>query len=535
MNTHMCKRTCSRRSHGENIQVNCFICDRIAYLGCFKITINKVTQKSFFKADSPVQYICQQCRPASGVLNPTTDKSTDKNNHIGEAPSNVQNTIDSTIPDKIDQILNVLTNMYKHNDSDNTKMIKIIDDRFEEIRNISTNFDGLEAKINKKIDGLSNMVTHPPIDYARIEEIVTLNKCNNKIFTRSVCNSATNSLDWSFSSLNQANTSSAIEPRHDLYHLWHSFESNTWSSFDSITGIVKDTRNKVDEIHDRLGSIDLLPEFNTKDLNKPAETRSTLVEIIERDSDHRCRLDKIENELCNLNDNIRSLTSKLLENHELSVINSQAIDSAGNPVITDKPKEAMSHKNQTKQNKVVSESFKRGQKMLMHDPLDDRPGNGVDIQDAEMEDDVLNVMERIESENSDHVPALDLLNIQLPIQISAPTINHKINPEPFEFHISNFDKNTTSECIFNYIKSRGIPDTDNIKINKLIPRNRDFETLKFINFKIDTHNEMIAKVIQEPEFWPKPCKINRFIQRSPRVAILPNANKNKNNKNNNFL
>lgn len=54
-----------------------------------------------------------------------------------------------------------------------------------------------------------------------------------------------------------------------------------------------------------------------------------------------------------------------------------------------------------------------------------------------------------------------------------------------ELYVSKFPNNTTSSMIRDFLSSKGIAESINIKIHALIPRNTDPSSLSFVSFKID--------------------------------------------------
>lgn len=79
------------------------------------------------------------------------------------------------------------------------------------------------------------------------------------------------------------------------------------------------------------------------------------------------------------------------------------------------------------------------------------------------------------------------------------------------FHLSRASITTMTAMIYEHLRKNGVPDVSNIKVTKLVPRNRDISTLSFISFKIDTDNNDVAAKINTPNFWPNHCAWKSFI------------------------
>lgn len=83
-----------------------------------------------------------------------------------------------------------------------------------------------------------------------------------------------------------------------------------------------------------------------------------------------------------------------------------------------------------------------------------------------------------------------------------------------ELYLTKLPIDITEDDILHYIKRKGINNTDNIKLHKLVKRNADLSTLSFVSYKIDTIDS-IAQHLNEVNFWPKKCIIKNFVQKNP--------------------
>lgn len=87
-------------------------------------------------------------------------------------------------------------------------------------------------------------------------------------------------------------------------------------------------------------------------------------------------------------------------------------------------------------------------------------------------------------------------------------------PKKYEFYVTKFSTNTTSNMILDYMRKNGVQTTNSLKVSCLIPRSKDRSTLTFVSFKIDTENSTVAEIITNPGFWPNKCTIRTFSHKS---------------------
>lgn len=152
---------------------------------------------------------------------------------------------------------------------------------FEHIdRNIDQISQSLEFSVNTNtLDTLTNLQKPSHFDYTQIEKMIKDHGCKAKIFNRNSIGGAgaQNPMDWSLSSMSfnnsAVNDTNIDNNRHDLYQLWHSFEVNTWTSFDDISKT--------------LGKLCVALGVDRTDVDRTlgAAIRSQLVETINSDND----------------------------------------------------------------------------------------------------------------------------------------------------------------------------------------------------------------------------------------------------------
>lgn len=102
-------------------------------------------------------------------------------------------------------------------------------------------------------------------------------------------------------------------------------------------------------------------------------------------------------------------------------------------------------------------------------------------------------------------------------------------PSKYEFYVTKFSTNTTTDMIRDYMRRNGVPNESSLKVSCLVPRNKDRSTLTFVSFKIDTQTSTVADMITGPRFWPNNCTIRSFNHKS--VIDLSSRDNNHNSSN----
>lgn len=88
-------------------------------------------------------------------------------------------------------------------------------------------------------------------------------------------------------------------------------------------------------------------------------------------------------------------------------------------------------------------------------------------------------------------------------KVSSPSLDN-------HFHISPFHTTVTSDDILQYIAENSVIDKNKVRIRRLTKKGQDISSLKHINFKIETDDE-ISKVILNSNFWPNHIRIKSWI------------------------
>lgn len=106
----------------------------------------------------------------------------------------------------------------------------------------------------------------------------------------------------------------------------------------------------------------------------------------------------------------------------------------------------------------------------------------------------------------------------------SPHIKHPPNQRLHEFHLSKFKNNTTCQMIFDLMSKNGVPESllPDVKINLLVPKQRDVSTLSYVSFKLDVNDE-VATIISGLNFWPQTCFLKNFIHKPKPIIDLSSS------------
>ena len=84
---------------------------------------------------------------------------------------------------------------------------------------------------------------------------------------------------------------------------------------------------------------------------------------------------------------------------------------------------------------------------------------------------------------------------------------------PSHYHLSKFKTDVKPQDIIRYVFDKSEQIVGDIRVIRLTKRTQDVSQLNFINFKIETTNE-IGELLCANDFWPKFCKITQFKRKS---------------------
>lgn len=128
-----------------------------------------------------------------------------------------------------------------------------------------------------------------------------------------------------------------------------------------------------------------------------------------------------------------------------------------------------------------------------------------------------------ESHNVTETFSNDVLINELDLIISSSDADNTKNEQPNpvneaanickELHLSKVDPNTPADSIIDYISSKTMINSKNdVRVFRLTKKGQDISRLKYVNFKIETTEE-IASIINHLHFWPPHCNIAPFVRK----------------------
>lgn len=370
-------------------------------------------------------------------------------------------------------------------------------------------------------------------------------------------NNLTDELDWSFSSNHSMNGATDSENTH-LYSLISSFEQNTWAGFDLLREKINDQQKSISNIESFCTNFDFdaIHSSNKIQTNENSQRiGSALIDSIEIDT-----LQQIQNKCENINRNVNSLlTMATAEPPILTTANDQVngVEHSDNLSNTKNDDHNNDHHHSNGPN------ARRTAGIPFATPSNDVQGNIHSLNDTNAvrlagisptnlysagshfgagshntTEVFTNSLLVNELQNNDGGVIIedDVDSGEISVQSNStavlntdfqPLINFAATAGStrrlkHHFHLSRTSINTTTDMIYDHLHKHGISDTSNIKVTKLVPKNRDISTLSFVSFKIDTNHD-IAKVISVPNFWPQQCIWKEFVPKPRPVAnFAPN-------------
>jgi len=390
---------------------------------------------------------------------------------------------------------------------------------------ISCLINEIDSLIDAKLSTLSNSL----LSCEQVDEIVKKHSQPAETFDKIVGGSRINNpLDWSISSPHHRKRNGSD----DLFSMIHSFEVNTWSSFDSISRSVK-------EISELLNKLSSNSACDSDSKFMSASNRSALFETIHNEN----RLDLIHHDLINLKESFSAFINKfdklsldgLLYNdplrhdettdsdrHDFEIMRNRFHDLLGTtemrqssgvsdaflPNLATKVPAVSTHTTPSIMNDECTDSEPKNLLACSVDKASQHSGPHTTAGS-------LDKSKTCDSSNQVHSPvdktmrSLHLLGKDV---TSVPSLNH--------FHVSPFHINVSQEDILQYIADNANIDKKQVKILRLTKNGQDMSQLRYVNFKIETIDE-IAKIILHPNFWPDRIKIKPWICKSRPAPTIP--------------
>lgn len=544
---HKCRAKCARTSGKfDNRIIKCFGCQDEFHAQCFNLNLDAVSQKSFFQTTSHVQFFCsicynvfidfnthknsnnQSCVTHSSNTQTTSDNNNDNNDNSSlstkpapskhpssvpssDGPSNTQTTREASSYDSN------RTNSSSSNDEFKSKvldMLKVLDNKIDNINlnkptaepsNIFNDEIERMNTIAEKLEFNVGKINNNQIDYTKVEDLIRKHACMSKIFNKKSfshndikkTSSSNDPFNWSLS-FNTSIPNDIDSNRPDLFQLWHSFEDNTWSSFDHIFRSLR-------KISDTLGvDRDGSNEQQTDDTQNQ-KISSPLVESIQIEN-----IEAIKDNVNSLNNKFDSLYANIMNVASYSRNISSNLSSApSQSALTQENNEISSPDLNLNLTETIPNS------LLVQELIEAHNDNATHINQIPAQSNSFNSSshDSIFDISGDHIDGSSQQSSNVNID---STCNH-------ELYLTRLPIDITDEDIFHYIKEKGITDTNNIKLSKLVKKNTDLTSLTFISFKIDT-TDSIAKVFTSKDFWPDKCVIKKFVQKKTQHTRKSNAN-----------
>lgn len=525
---HICGDNCLSARTAEKFTISCFVCDKKFNSKCFELSAHQ----KLLSSPSNAFFMCYKCIERVTKLKSNHRRSNEtstatismrNNDTVNANASNAtavcDNGADKSMISEMLMILNKVNENINHlkssNDEIKHRIVNLsLDDKNDNINlsAINQNIINLHAKVDHgmkiqtefgtqnsslvigKLNELLNNVHVPsPVNTRTTNSISTtthgaLNKHTNKL-TPTI-----DPLNWSFS-FNQ----SVLPNEHsDLYQLLHSFEQNTWTSFDYLG-------KKMNEHTDAI----LLVESVCKDLhakNTNHHLRSPVTDTIALDNlqqiNEKC--DNIEKNLLVINSTVQSLhttsdieedSTQQLRNRFMKLINTDVVTNTDEYTIdTNSTSNTAASMNDLSQYQVIDELLR------LNKPSTTDISNNNNLR---TDDYIQPKVQTIVSNQNQNMKSLHLLGGNVNVNASSNTFNK-------QFHVSPFDIRIKPNNILDYIADNAKIDRKRIKIRRLTKKGQDVSELSHVNFKIETDEEISSAILQL-NFWPSHITIKPWI------------------------
>lgn len=506
LKSHKCRERCNRVSgKGDNRKVECFICGTQYFANCFNLNLDPIKQKLFFLPNSNVQFICTSCYEPVSKLKEQEQKQkqihSNGNRQVLPAPLDTHSPhiplITSPPPElngnanpttSVTGSLDIHNNIDSHNFDSILRKLEILNEKFDRIesnnnKTSSPNNTAVDNifKLVLKLDDKVNKLHTTDDEKNNLQKIVSLLDNNNKPQTstgskfQNIFGSALNhsSIDnWAMQNESVDDSSTIFAGRHslmvkqvvndDILEILKNSDKITWETLDYLTSEVKSQNEK----------LNTLLTLNGKESFSLAI--SPLVESV-----------------INLDDSSINHGTTQTEKKD-------------NNYIKNVPESLEHNKNEQKMPMHNSPVCELGIGLISESVQTQQTLDSTDVFSNDLLENELNDNNRIKLNSANSKNCTDVHNL-----------NH-------EFHISNFNPNTSTDDIHMYINTKFETKENSIRIIRLTKKNQDVSKLKFINFKIETCREY-AELINGIDFWPDFCRIKPFIRKGVVNLLAQNS------------
>lgn len=534
---HVCSEICFSTRNAHKFKIHCLSCDQPFNAKCFSITGMKILDEISSNSSSKnLVFLCSKCHGKVKKLKSTSRLSSSTVGRRSTAPStermsqpklsttekNSPVTIPSSSTDvftskELDNLFENLNKIVDQKLSDNfakfdASLVSIdskLDAQYDKIcstiggsskhtpsanESTSTDYKSILDEVSVKLTNLFDNASSVNSKIAEIQQNLSdLNQIKKTNFRNGRKSLSTdkvrNTLDWNFSFDQTMDPRSSDSNIDDLYSLLDHFERNTWTSFDAVTSIIHDNNDRLISISDDVNAILVKTNINNSSNNITVNSFAT---------------DQAKEAMTQQNDNINTNvpeTSKTKQKRQMPSLSGvglgQCVDVEGS---------------ETNFEHLVTDDDQMDTDVsILSEILDDANTNQNVADHTEF---FSNTM--LEGEAIPTVPAIPTAPTDPTGLLNGTTSSTSFvsTNEKNEFHVSRFAPNTTAQMLVDFLRHKNVPNTDKIKVHRLVPKNKDVSALSYVSFKLDT-DDQIAEVINRAHFWPSPCQIKQFIHKKP--------------------
>lgn len=537
---HTCYDGCFDKRAAAKQTLNCFLCGHECNLRCYHITNDFVIK--LISSNTNVIFVCTDCQrkpkkkekrmsnvgalsltPALSI-NGSTPSITSSFNH-NDRTDNDNQLITSgdtfaLLREINDRLAKIENNNDKMHDTLKINHDQIID-RNESNEKFTQNLDIITRELFRQSKLLDNVATTEQLKISTTNICSSIQKKTNpklcdsgnsrksqQLFRTIVANKTeVDTLELSFSNdisvINDSidgRPSIAVTQTVDdsILEMMQRSDSTTWKTFDIIRNEMKQQHETtISHLMAMKNSFDEIKIYTpTNHSSNANDVRSPLIDSIIQDT-----MEKILNEIIDIKGSkfTSTLPQDVIDPHDIITQITRNIDFNSHSSL---PLPLSNNDHETTQ--FLSNT-------LLNEELQNGCGGGRNIRKHN---------DQIDSTIASFEPNESIPITQSRINTDTCTQQNFANGALHEFHLSKLHNQTTTNMIYEYMKSKGI-DTSATRVIPLFSKHRDISTLSFVSFKIDT-NETIALIISQRDFWPPNSMLNPFQHRQRSTARIVN-------------
>lgn len=514
MSNHMCNDDCFSNRTSHKHKINCTFCEKAFSLKCFGIVSTPCI--NLLLSDQNGFFFCGNCHDKIMKLKVKDKNESQKSRN--SLNSRKRDTISSINKIEVQADSSIGANYLNSND-----MMNLVNNKFDKLESISND---LNQKLNLISDfinksALSDSYIHDSnVNNVTIENIFKqVLKLDDKVNRLHTIDDEKKNMQVILSTLdNKANiqtpnntksiAQNLLNPALNISSIdnWSIHNGSVDEFSQTFAGRPSLTVQQIvnDDIMDILKSSEQTTWQTLDYLTKEIRLQNEKIDTILQRTDGRI-IQPIESPLVN--------TINLDELVSHNAQNGQSKRATGNFIAMEKQKEAIAQTNNDN-HEIVPETFKSNmQKRQMPTLSGYEPGNGL----------LTDNVNTSESHNVTETFSNDVLINELDLIISSSDADNTKNEQPNpvneaanickELHLSKVDPNTPADSIIDYISSKTMINSKNdVRVFRLTKKGQDISRLKYVNFKIETTEE-IASIINHLHFWPPHCNIAPFVRK----------------------